>query len=165
MDAAMFARFVTKIRFEDRDEDLGECWTWTGSKSRGYGNFAVHRQQLKAHRVAYEHWCGQIPEKLDIDHLCRNTACVNPRHLEAVSHRTNLDRGLFYSVVSSDAHRSKARALLSEVHKRQIGRKVSPETRAKLSATHKLICASRSAAERTEIAARGWLTRRRKLAA
>jgi hypothetical protein len=47
-----------------------------------------------AHRVAYEHWCAPIGSGREIDHLCRNRACVNPNHLEAVSHRENVRRGL-----------------------------------------------------------------------
>jgi HNH endonuclease len=46
-----------------------------------------------AHRVAYEMWFGPIPDGLVIDHLCRNRACVNPAHMEPVTHRENLLRG------------------------------------------------------------------------
>lgn len=47
-----------------------------------------------AHRFSYIIHKGEIPPKLVIDHLCRNTLCVNPDHLEAVTHKENLLRGI-----------------------------------------------------------------------
>lgn len=94
MNARQFSRFVKTIYFVGQDEDLGECWVWTGTR-RGtdYGRFCEGVNKL-AHRVSYEHFVGPIPVGKEIDHLCRNTLCVNPRHLEAVSHRKNIARGL-----------------------------------------------------------------------
>lgn len=66
------------------------CWEWTASRFRnGYGQF---NSQL-AHRVIYKELVGPIPEGLDLDHLCRNRACVRPDHLEPVTRRENLIRG------------------------------------------------------------------------
>ncbi|MFD9879982.1 HNH endonuclease signature motif containing protein [Streptomyces alboflavus] len=82
-------RFLDKIR-----GTAGGCWEWTGHvKPNGYGQVRINRRALHAHRVAYEAVRGPIPEGLVLDHLCRNRACVNPDHLEAVSHRTNILRG------------------------------------------------------------------------
>lgn len=70
------------------------CWLWTGSNSgKGYGWFKDGKGTL-AHRYSYEHFVGPIPEGLTIDHLCRVRRCVNPDHLEAVTLRENLMRGI-----------------------------------------------------------------------
>lgn len=69
------------------------CWEWTGSTSQGgYGRVRYRGSMQQAHRVCYELLIGSIPEELTVDHLCRNTTCVNPAHLEVVSMRENLLR-------------------------------------------------------------------------
>ncbi|KKN75628.1 hypothetical protein LCGC14_0378660 [marine sediment metagenome] len=73
------------------------CWLWLAAKySLGYGRFKVNArlEAVRAHRWAYEQLVGPIPEGLEIDHLCRNPPCVKPAHLEAVTHSTNVKRGL-----------------------------------------------------------------------
>ncbi|CAM5608262.1 hypothetical protein GCM10010329_17260 [Streptomyces spiroverticillatus] len=83
-------------RFLDKIQDAaGGCWQWTGHlKSNGYGQFTLAGRPAYAHRVAYELLRGPIEHGLVIDHLCRNRGCVNPGHLEPVTHRTNILRGV-----------------------------------------------------------------------
>lgn len=69
------------------------CWLWTVSKaSGGYGKFAARGVNWKAHRYAYQHLVGPVPDGLDLDHLCRVRHCVNPMHLEPVTRSENLRR-------------------------------------------------------------------------
>lgn len=70
------------------------CWLWVASCSpSGYGHFRVDGKTVRAHRFAYEYWHGPIPADKELDHCCRVRACVNPAHLEAVSHQENVLRG------------------------------------------------------------------------
>jgi hypothetical protein len=73
------------------------CWIWTGaSDDWGYGRVYYKGRRpasAMAHRLAYEHARGAIPDGLHLDHLCRNTYCVNPDHLEPVTCAENIKRG------------------------------------------------------------------------
>lgn len=78
----------------------GGCWDWTGARTeKGYGQFWHAGGMVKAHRFAYEHGVGPIPDGLELDHLCRNTSCVNPDHLEPVTTTENLRRSRVARVV------------------------------------------------------------------
>lgn len=71
----------------------GECWVWQLAKDwDGYGLFKIYPIQRRAHRWAYEEFVGNIPNGLQIDHLCCNPACVNPDHLDVVTVRENAHR-------------------------------------------------------------------------
>ncbi len=70
------------------------CWEWTASRDGdGYGRVGVEGKSRKASTYAYEVLRGPVPDGLEPDHLCRNRACVNPFHLELVTHKVNVARG------------------------------------------------------------------------
>lgn len=75
-----------------KDSNSG-CWNWTGALSHGYGLMAIgNGRQRLTHRLSYELLVGPIPTGLELDHLCKNTACLNPAHLEPVTRAENLRR-------------------------------------------------------------------------
>ncbi len=77
---------------------LGPCWLWTGDRDpRGYGRVWVDDHKEWAHRFIYVRLIGPIDQDLQIDHLCRVRGCVNPFHLEPVTRRVNLLRGIGFS--------------------------------------------------------------------
>ncbi len=85
------ARFWSKVA---QVGNVCECWEWTASRNKaGYGAFGCNGKTVRAHRFAYEDSIGSVPAGLELDHLCRNRGCVNPWHLEPVSHRENMMRG------------------------------------------------------------------------
>lgn len=89
MDAKLNKRFWIKVAGGDVDT----CWEWTAHRDRaGYGRINVNNTPKLAHRLAYEYLRDEIPEGLDLDHLCRNKSCVNPWHLEPVTRSVNLRR-------------------------------------------------------------------------
>lgn len=80
-----------EVRFWQKVDKSGSCWIWTGAHvPKGYGQFAVNRRPVYAHRFAYELHHGAIPDGMQIDHLCRTPACVNPDHLEGGHRRREL---------------------------------------------------------------------------
>lgn len=118
-----------RLRFADVETRLlakvvktDSCWLWQGGvgKKNGYGFIRDNGSRDYVHRVAYRLWVGPIGDGLEIDHLCHNAdsdcsddpcyhrRCVNPKHLEAVTHQVNALRG-------KGAFAKKRRAFLAKV--------------------------------------------------
>lgn len=97
---SQFLGFLEKI--EDHS-DSTKCWIWKSAYNvkSGYGVVTFNRSVFLAHRVSYTVLIGQIPEGLQIDHLCRNRICVNPFHLEPVTNDENHRRGINWQTVKT----------------------------------------------------------------
>ena len=96
-----FERWAAKVHRLDSG-----CWEWTacrfGGRSGRYGHFVLsHGVSIAAHVFAFEQFRFPVPEGLTLDHLCRNTWCVNPFHLQAVTLRVNLLRGNSFSAINA----------------------------------------------------------------
>ena len=90
LNRAELARLNRKIRIQDND-----CWEWLGNQTtNGYGKHQIgpgHKERV-VHRIAYEHYIGEIPPGMQLDHLCRNQICCNPQHMEVVTPSENTKR-------------------------------------------------------------------------
>jgi hypothetical protein len=91
--------FVTKPLQERLDAKINKtdgCWLWSGSCTGGafggYGIISYNGKKTLVHRLMYEMHVNPIPVGFEVDHLCRNKLCVNPLHLEAVTHKENMLR-------------------------------------------------------------------------
>ena len=80
------------------------CWLWTGTMDGTYGVVVFQKQRFLAHRLAYLLFRGPLTKGLQIDHLCRTRACANPDHIEQVTRRENIRRGV--SPVGINARRT-----------------------------------------------------------
>lgn len=105
-------RIPVHERILARTEKVTEsgCWIWMGAlNGNGYSKIATHtgpkiKRMRLCHRLMYEHLRGAIPFGLTLDHLCRVRCCVNPWHLEPVTHRENVLRGA--SVLAANARKA-----------------------------------------------------------
>jgi hypothetical protein len=80
-------------RFYPKVSKSSTCWIWEAARDRrGYGQFWLEGRMHLAHRVAWQLAFTSIPADMELDHLCRNPSCVNPAHLEPVTHQENVRR-------------------------------------------------------------------------
>jgi hypothetical protein len=92
----VLSRFLAKVCFKKSD-----CWEWNGAiDEHGYGRFHVpgtKSEVITAHEFSYCLFIGPVSKGLELDHLCHNPKCLNPDHLEQVTHQKNMVRGLAFN--------------------------------------------------------------------
>lgn len=82
-------------RFMNKVEKTDSCWIWKASFCKGknlfpYGHFKLNGKVRGAHRVSYEIYNGNIPDKMNVLHKCDNPKCVNPDHLYLGTQKDNI---------------------------------------------------------------------------
>ena len=115
MDYKDLVRFLSKF-----DAASHSCWIWTGTiYKRGYGYFGLKGKMKSAHRLSYQLFRGDIPAGIEIDHICHSNSaceaksqclhrrCVNPWHMELVTHLENIQRGKGVGSVIAQKEREK----------------------------------------------------------
>lgn len=94
LDDKAISSFWGRVDKEGPLWDGSHCWVWNGRKTeKGYGVLTLDGKPVRAHRVSIFLSGRELPSGLVTDHLCRNTSCVNPRHLDLVTNRENVIRG------------------------------------------------------------------------
>ena len=87
--------------------DLGPHWCWTGAvgaSGKGYGLLTIKRKVWRAHVIVYVTLVGPVPVGRELDHVCLLTTCVNPAHLEPVTHRENMRRHFAAALTCKNGH-------------------------------------------------------------
>lgn len=94
MPSGVYSRKTIEGRFWAKVNKTETCWLWLACTNHGYGYFGFQGRNKRAHRLAYEWANGKIPDGLTLDHLCRVRHCIRPDHLEVVTNKENILRGL-----------------------------------------------------------------------
>lgn len=94
--AEIMARVLASVDIRDCGYDT-PCWVWTmadsgGGRGGGYPRMKLNNRTCAVHKVVFVNEHGFVPGNKQIDHRCRNRRCVNPDHLEMVSHLENQKR-------------------------------------------------------------------------
>jgi hypothetical protein len=102
MPKGVFQRGLTPIQralvalLNHPPDSVSSCWLWDGYlSSNGYAMLGGKKGKkgIRVHRLMFEHFFRKVPEGMELDHLCRVRRCVNPTHLEIVTHKENMRRG------------------------------------------------------------------------
>ena len=108
-----------KERFFAKVDKTDSCWNWTGAISatrparrmapakQGYGVISINNRPFYVHRLAWMMKGNDLIEGLVIDHLCNNSLCVNPDHLDQVTNEQNTLRSPLHSANGAKYYYSK----------------------------------------------------------
>jgi hypothetical protein len=130
IDSKVLERFWSKVDKLTLKESSG-CWVWTGAKTanrprrknapatRGYGAITINKRPFYTHRLSFLIHNGYLTQGLVIDHLCGNTLCVNPSHLDETTNKHNLHKSPNFSANNSNKYAQKS--VCKYGHKRKPG--------------------------------------------
>lgn len=115
-------------RFWEKVHKTDSCWLWTAGcfgRNKEYGCFYLTggKRAIGAHIWAWQLVNGPVPQGLVLDHLCRNTKCVNPKHLESVTHKENILRGTGLAAKQAKQTHCKRGHSLADAHILSSGRR------------------------------------------
>lgn len=97
VELSLKERFLPHIQIIDNG-----CWNWTNGRDKeGYGFFCFNGKTMRAHRFIFQYYLNVENTSAVVDHICRNTSCVNPKHLEFVTVTENTLRGNNFSAINS----------------------------------------------------------------
>lgn len=117
-------------------DPVTRCWVWQRRiNADGYGEITAGGRSWKAHQWFYRQHHGAVPKGMDLDHLCRNRACVNPDHLEPVTKFVNCQRGRNAKLTPDDVRT--IRSLSERMSARAIGRLFGVNKSSVLSVIHR----------------------------
>jgi hypothetical protein len=94
-------RFLKKVDKNGPRILSTRCWIWTGAKRSNYGLFWHEDKVVSAHIFYFKQTGGIIPDGFELDHLCRNPPCINPNHLEPVTSKINVRRGISPAAINA----------------------------------------------------------------
>lgn len=130
MDSEAIKKRKWEKHFWERVNKTDTCWLWTGpQQGLGYGQASLNRKPTLVHRMSWKLINGPIPEGLVLDHLCRVRHCVNPEHMEPVTMRENILRGVGRGAINAKKTHCKRghplrgyNVVYTIIKKRRIGR-------------------------------------------
>ena len=100
IDQLLPHRFTNKVFYPGNG-----CWEWKSTKDEnGYGRFKIDSKTIHAHKYSYESFFGLMSISMESDHLCLNKSCVNPDHIEAVTHAENTKRAFPQKAICINGH-------------------------------------------------------------
>jgi hypothetical protein len=110
---------VASERWASKVDTSGDCHVWIASKKpAGYGQITFKDHPRYAHRIAWVSAHGEHEDGYELDHICRNRACVNVEHLRLVTHAQNMTNVANYDTCKRGHDRSVVGTYVSPQGKR-----------------------------------------------
>ncbi len=114
-------------RFWNQVKEIDGCWIWQGYlNDDGYGRLRWKGRLILTHVLAYNLKVGEVPVGLELDHTCRNRACINVEHLEPVTHKENMRRGIAKNTKKTVCKRGHPCRIIIFIHILQVIGNVAP---------------------------------------